>query len=358
MHTITLPPDIDLAHDLTTRFATMGTEEAEQLAHLHFGVTGRATRLATEKDDTFRIDAADGRRLILKAANPAEPRDELSFQVDLLEHLAQVDPGLPVPRVRRDLQGQALACITDRAGQLRLLRLLSYLDGTPLDSLESLPHQRADVGRMLARLRLALRGFAHHAQDRPIAWDVQHLHRLQCWLADVGDARQRDLLARGMERFLGFSARIAALRRQVLHNDFSRSNIVVDPAHADFVVGVIDFGDAVRTAVAIDVSTALLNQLPRDLDTHPVADMFAAGRSLLQGYLEVADLSDDELALLPHLTMGRVIARALITLRRAELFPHNQTYILRNTAQGWAQLTWFLARPADAVSATFLPRGA
>ena len=42
--------------------------------------------------------------------------------------------------------------------------------------------------------------------------------------------------------------------------------------------------------------------------------------------------------------MGRVIARALITLHRAEKMPHNRTYILRNTEPGWAQLAWFLER--------------
>ena len=34
--------------------------------------------------------------------------------------------------------------------------------------------------------------------------------------------------------------------------------------------------------------------------------------------------------------MGRVVARALITLYRAAEMPHNSTYILRNTEQGWA----------------------
>src|SRR5690606_2961075 len=135
-------------------------------------------------------------------------------------------------------------------------------------------------------------------------------------------------------------------RFQVLHNDFSRSNIVVDHDSPHFVTGIIDFGDAVRTAIAIDVSTALLNQLP----SFNRPDLFMEGRDLLRGYLRIADLQEEELLLIPHLVMARVIARALLTTWRAAKFPENQTYILRNTGQGWAQMEWFLERSIDEVS--------
>lgn len=82
--------------------------------------------------------------------------------------------------------------------------------------------------------------------------------------------------------------------------------------------------------------------------------MFDAGRDLLRGYLSIADLTQDELLLLPHMIMARVVARALITTWRAEQFPDNATYILRNTHQGWSQLDHFLSRSAEEVSETFL----
>lgn len=87
----------------------------------------------------------------------------------------------------------------------------------------------------------------------------------------------------------------------------------MDHSHPDLVTGVIDFGDAVRTAVAIDPSTALLNQLPRNAAEVPIDDLFADARDVLRGYLSAAELTDTELQLLPHLVMGRVVARALIT---------------------------------------------
>ena len=339
---------------LAAPYVIMSDEEAVALAYSRFGIRGTVTRFATEKDDTFRVDADDGQRFILKVANPSEDQAEIAFQVELLQHVERVDPTLPVPRMLPDATGRVLGEIVDRAGQARQVRLMSYLDGTPLDSTGSSPLERERVGEVLGRLRRATGGFSHPAENRVLAWDVKHLLSLRPLLDDVADPRQHRVLAAGMARFADIAPRIAALPAQVLHNDFSRSNIVVDHDDPAFVTGIIDFGDAVRTAVAIDVSTAVLNQLPRDAAQHPVEDLFAQGRDVVRGYLREATLSEAELSMIPHLVMGRAVARALITLWRARLFPDNATYILRNTEQGWAQLDWFLARSPDAVSQTLL----
>ena len=52
---------------------------------------------------------------------------------------------------------------------------------------------------------------------------------------------------------------------------------------------------------------------------------------------------------------ARVVARALLTLWRSRLFPENETYIMRNTKQGWHQLDWFLARPLEEISEILMP---
>ncbi len=286
---------------------------------------------------------------MLKVGNPAEPAVEIDFEVELLRH-ARGRPGPARAGDAADARGRLHDVVTDAAGQRRPIRLLTYLEGTPLDNTPSSAVERERVGEMLGRLRLALDGFSHAGDGRVIGWDVRHVHALATLLPSVADPARRAALEQGLERLAGLWPRIGQLRTQVLHNDFSLSNLVVDHAHPAFVTGVIDFGDAVRTAVAIDVSTALLNQLPRDAAERPPADLLAAGEDLLRGYLRVADLEDEELALIPHLTMARVIARALITTERARLFPQNATYISRNTEPGWGQLAWFLARPVDAIS--------
>lgn len=354
MTSLAVPPDIvkepiDLGL-LIAPFKAMGETEALTVAKYVFGIEGRVKRFATEKDDTFRLEANSGEMFVLKVANPAEDALELDLQVAILEHLEQSDLALPAPRARRTKAGDRYGSITDNAGQWRKVRLMTYLEGTPLDDVPSTSSQREQIGAVLAKLRTALANFSHPATHRVVPWDVKNLPRLAHLLKYVGEPEHAAMLEEGLARFAAIAPRVARLRKQVLHNDFSKSNLVVDASEPCFVTGIIDFGDAVHTAIAIDVSTALLNQLPRNTGALPSDDMFADARDVLRGYMRHADLTDEELALVPHLVMARVVTRALLSLGLAKRFPENATYLLRNTQQGWAQLEWFLRRSPEQIA--------
>jgi hydroxylysine kinase len=335
-------PGSPLAGSLWVPHARLPVEEATELARLEFRIEGSLTRLSTEQDDTFRIDAADRRKYVIKVAGPAEDPGALDLQIRLMRHVGRIDRRVPIPQLIPNVAGKELVEVIDRAGQIRRIRMMTWLEGTCLDSTDSNVMERMRIGEVLGRLRHATATFSHPADSRVLAWDVRHLLALRGLIQYVAGQARREMLQQALERYAGLNGRLQRLRTQVLHNDFSKSNILVDHGCPEFVTGIIDFGDAVRTSIAVDVATALLNQLPRDQATAPVNDLFAAGRDLLRGYLGVTDLTAEELQLIPHLVMARVVARALITSYRAQVMPDNSTYILRNTEQGWAQLEWFL----------------
>lgn len=182
--------------------------------------------------------------------------------------------------------------------------------------------------------------FSHPADDRVLAWDVTHLLDLADLARFIPEGPKRAWTLRALECFAEIKPRLDRCRRQVLHNDFNTSNLVVDRSNPQFLTGVIDFGDAVRTAIAVDVSTALMNQMPKIIEDNR-RDLFDEPRDVLRGYLRHADLTDEELRLIPFLAMGRLAVRALLTSWRAEIFPQNSRYILRHTEPGWAHLAWF-----------------
>lgn len=334
---------------LSGAYVRTTNDRALEILQEFYGVSGALARFDTEKDDTFRVKTDQG-AFVLKVANPDETPVEIDFQNSILKHIAEKDPSLPVPRLKQTSDGCDTGKITDIDGATRLVRLLTYLDGMPLDRTQSNPDERVQIGHVLARLRHAMADFSHPGEARCYPWDVQHLLLQAPLLDEVKEPVKRTALERGLQRFREIEPRLRACRQQVLHNDFSKSNIVVDHGDPNFVKGIIDFGDAVRTAVAIDVATALLNQLPET----PNNDLFYRGRDILTGYLEMAELTEEELLLIPHLVMARVVVRALLTIWRAKLFPDNKTYILRNTEQGWRQLDWFLSRSIDEVSQTLM----
>ena len=58
-----------------------------------------------------------------------------------------------------------------------------------------------------------------------------------------------------------------------------------------------------------------------------------------------------QLALLPDLILGRVVARIIISEWRAERFPENRAYVLRNTPTAWQQLHRLLSIASEQTAA-------
>lgn len=346
--------DTLLASSLSVSFARLDKADAIAITRRVYGIDGAATRFSTEKDDTFRIDASDGARYVLKISNPGETAEELDLQVAAMRHVAVVAPKLPVPRVLPGIDGQFVVPLTSPTQPHRTVRLYSYVEGMPLDALHPSAHNRYEIGEVLAQLRLAMADFRHPHEHRVLAWDVKHLASLTGLQAHITDPLHRSLIEQAFARFAAIEPALRCCPTQVVHNDFNRSNIVANPDGPNFISGIIDFGDTVHTAVAIDVATAVMNQFPLDFDADGPHDLFLEARDLLHGYLAHARLSDDELLLIPHLAMARVAARALLTSWRAKLFPENEAYILRFTRPGWEHLRWFMQRDRDAVSNALL----
>lgn len=350
------PVDLLEASGLVAGHHPMPEAEAVALLSTVYGRQGSVERYTTEKDDTFGVETTEG-RLVLKVSHPDEPLADITMQLGLMDHMADRDPGLPVPEVIRTLGGTTYAEVVDAAGQARVVRLMTFQPGTPAYRTTMDAAERAKVGRTLGRMRLASEGFEHPHQYRVLPWDVQHVQALRPLLEHQRDPAHHRLLELSLDRLAGLSARIDALPRQVLHNDFNRPNMMVDHDAPDFVTGVIDFGDCVHTAVAIDVATSLVDFLPAQPGGYAGEGTFADAADVLGGYLQVAPLTAEELALVPHLMMARAVAIGLITTPRAELFPDNAEYILRTTEQVWHQLEWYLGRSIDDVSGALAPTG-
>ncbi|MCA0921589.1 phosphotransferase [Pseudooceanicola nanhaiensis] len=336
---------------LATDFTRLTAEEAAAICRDLYGMEGSLDRLDTEKDDTFRLTTDQG-RFILKVANPDEAESELDLQLAALRHLEETGFPIDVPRAVPLTSGGYIARL---AGSDRMVRMMTYVEGEMVEDAGLDATQRYHYGRALAELRLALATFSHPAQARVLAWDVRHAGILRPLLTQIETTPERVALAEAVfDRLAALQTRIDALPRQVVHNDFRGNNLVGDPAAPQFITGIIDFGDVVETAVAIDLSTAVMNQMLREFP--PEADIFAPSRAVVEGYAAHAPIGEEELAMVPHLVMARVLLRAVMNEWRAALMPSNREYILRNSGPSWGQLGWFIARPVEEISALLLPR--
>ena len=302
------------ASDLDAFMATMvgpsvpvSCGRAETFAREQYDLRAAATRLTGERDENFKLVSADSREYVLKIASAAEEPAVTDLPTAALLHVERVDPGFPCPRVLRNRDGLTSSRFEDAAGLGRTARILTYLPGKTLRSSARSSAQRAACGRVAARLGVALRTFTHPAAQRPLIWDLRHVGRTLGLLDEIGDFPETSTVAALIR---AIDARIQAefghLRQQVIHNDMNDMNVLVDPGNEDVVVGVIDFGDLVHTALVADV--AIL-----------AADQIVMGRAaresimdVVMAYHEAVPLLPPELALLNPLIAGRILTDVLI----------------------------------------------
>lgn len=318
--------------------------EVSSLLQTHYGLTGRLQRLATEKDDTFRL-ATESADHLVKVSSPDEAQKVVGLQTAAMRFLEATAPELPVQRVELTVDGSDHVVI-ENGGRTRVLRVFEFVEGTICAETSPDGEQLAKVGEILGRIDVALETFAHPADQRGLVWDIRHFHELAELVGHTPSAEHRKLAGTVFRLFEAtIVPRLDDLETQVIHGDYSPYNVVVDQESDDYVAGVIDFGDTMRSALIFDPAVALANLLGRTPD-QPWREAFA----FLAGYEKARPIKDRELPLLPVAALARLTLRALITNWRAERVPARRDYLLAHAKDDWINVERSLApRLADVV---------
>jgi 4-aminobutyrate aminotransferase-like enzyme/Ser/Thr protein kinase RdoA (MazF antagonist) len=295
--------------------------DAERIARERWGLEARAQTLAGEIDRNFVLVTAAGERRVLKVSPGGTDRAAVECQVGALGFLADTPVARLVPQVIRDREGLDLVPVDGPDGP-GWARLVTYLDGTPLVNVGERPPQLLEgIGRALARLDLALRGFEHPGAHRDLIWDLERIDGIAAALEHVEGAPRRALVARHLDHYRGrVLPRLAPLERSVIHNDANDHNLLIasDAGGRPTLAGLIDFGDILHTVTVTELAVACAYlMLDRD---EPVSD---AAR-VVAGYHAVRPLSPAEQALLFDLVVARLCASLLIAAGRLQTEPDNE----------------------------------
>jgi len=318
-----------LAAELSAPFERASGSDAATIVERHWGITPvRVTRVDTERDDTFRVETAEG-SYALKIAHPADDPAAIDLQTAAIEWAVEQDPSLPLARTIATVDETLHPVVAGR-----IVRLFPWMPGQSLragiwDAAPERPLLHS-VGATHARLTAALAGFRHPAESRALAWDVARLPEL----VRLTDALDDPIpIAAVLDRHLAeIAPRLAALPQQLIHNDGNLDNLLVDD-RATRVVAVLDFGDAVRTARVLDLAVVASYLLPAD-DQYAASDVLDG---LIAGWESVLPLDPDERELLPRLVIARLVQRILLGSWLSREVAHNADYLGRNLAHTRAQ---------------------
>lgn len=319
---------------LSTAAPEISLSELQTLAAGLYGIVGTVSALAGERDQNCCIESSDGTRHVLKISNPSEDASVVDFQIAALDHIAVVAPELPIPRVLRTLGGRATDRLRLCDGSISTVRMLTYLDGVQIKETVRTPGQRSAMGSGLARLNLALHGFAHPGAHHDLLWNVSTAHRLNEKMIDLIEPARRLLAERFMARFKEHVLpRLQQVRAQVIHNDYHLYNVLVAPQEQERITGIIDFGDMLHAPLVGEVGTAAAFHMTGN------ADPFEGPAQFVGAYHEVLPLTDLEQEIVTDLMATRHLITALISEWRAVRYPHNRAYIMRHNPAAWEALS-------------------
>jgi len=96
------PENLDPSHNdlLVTPAPAFTNQQVKEILRARFGLVGDLLPLESERDQNFHLAAATGEHFVVKIANSAEHPAVVELQTKALQHIAAIDPELPVPKVQ------------------------------------------------------------------------------------------------------------------------------------------------------------------------------------------------------------------------------------------------------------------
>ena len=299
-----------------------------------FGIRGNVRSLPGEHDRNFHLVAADDHEYVLKISHAGEERAILDLQNAALAHLAVQAPELALPRVSLALSGESITTVTGPNGAQHFARLLTYVPGKLLA--DTRPHSRellSSLGSVLGALDRALAGFDHPAAVRDLKWDLPRAGWIRDYLVHIPDPARYSVVERLLDHFEAETLpRLSPLPHSVIYNDANDYNVLVGgPPDARRVVGVVDFGDLLRSATICELAIACAYAMMGK------PDPLAAAAQIVAGYHSAAPLSEDELAVLYGLICARLCVSVANSAYQRAIDPDN-TYLQISDAPAWELL--------------------
>ena len=335
-------------------------EEAALLVLNHWGVDGRARECPSERDRVFEISdgaadrAADGAPVgsgvigYLKVSNRLEDRAVLEEEASMLAALSESQACFtlphwrPVPGDAADAP-QLLEHTVD--GHSHFVRLLEPVPGIPLDRFRPHgPELRRQIGRFAGIFDRSSSRVA--GADRPMIWDLRGAAALIA--ENPGSIRgpgRRGILGRILERYAAVvEPRVGELRESLIYNDANPANIHVDPGRmkdgAPHLVGVVDFGDVIRSWTVANLAVACAYA------SFGTRDPVAAFCDVASGYVAERELAEAEADVLYELARLRLALSVTVSSARGAQEPDND-YLLVSQAPAWKVLERLDGTPSN-----------
>jgi len=277
------------------------SKKAEEILFELYNIKGTASELPGEIDFNFKIQTTNSEGYILKISRPNENENYLDFQQKLLQYVESNGQNLIAPKVIQDKNANAISTITDDFGNKRKVRLLTWISGRVLSSVNpQLDDLRFSLGEKCGLLTKSLKGFEHTEAHRELSWNVakslwtkEHLH--------LFSKEEKEIIAFFQKQFETKKSEYVTLRKSVVHNDANDNNVIVSKDFQNPTVkAAIDYGDAIYTQIINDVAIACYTNINHQ-------NPLDAALPIVKGYHSIFPLQEEELSHLYNAIAMRLV---------------------------------------------------
>lgn len=312
----------------------MQPQEIEQKLDLWPKLSGgRATLINHSENHTFRINLADGHKVILRVHRPGyNSRAAIESELQWMDAL-RVDAGIETPRVLRGTDGQRVQVLALGDGRERFAVLFQFEAGVEPQECDDLVGPFRQLGELAARCHMHAEqwvspvGFTRPVWTAPTILDPDGLWgdwRIAPGVDETVTAVLMQLDVALRQRLLAYGQ--APDRFGIIHADMRLANLLIEGGRTK----LIDFDDSGFCWFGYDFAAAI----SFFEDGAQVPELRAAW---LDGYVMHRQLSADDL----------VALEALVMLRRMALLAwigsHAETDLAQSCAPDFAIRTMTLA---------------
>jgi ethanolamine-phosphate phospho-lyase len=226
-------------------------------------------------------------------------------------------------------------------GQKQICRMLTFLEGQFLGDVEHTESLIQSFGNTLAEIDLKLKTLKNYTiAAKQWEWDIQYLTLNEKYIADIPNAKDRNLVRYFFQQFKENVLPIApTLRKQVIHNDANDWNILATDGE---ISGIIDFGDLAHTFLINELAAAI------PYICFNKEDPLEWATTLVKSYHTTLPLQEKEVKILYYLIAGRLLISVCNSAHSKLNNPEN-TYASISEKSAWKLLYhWITINPIDA----------
>ncbi|OXB82028.1 UNVERIFIED_CONTAM: hypothetical protein H355_004111 [Colinus virginianus] len=330
-----------------------GEEEAAELVAELFGLEVLWVRpLPSYDDQNFHVrvssggDAEGAEEYVLKITNSADSEEPALIEAQTRAMVFLSARGFPAatPRLTKDGGVMALRAGGSRPGSKKhMVRLLTYLPGTPVAEIAAPTQLLYEIGKLAASLDKALTEQFRHPSLQSLhrgqfIWNLANVPLLEQYVDVLGQSEHRAVVEQVIRSFREkVTPRISSFRACINHGDLNDHNILVLPgsgAAPEYrVSGVLDFSDMSYGCYVFEAAIAITYMMVES------SEPLRVGGHVLAGFESVVPLTAEERAALFLLVSGRFAQSLVMAAHTARLYPENADYLMVTARTGWKHLT-------------------